>query len=145
EKTFNHSERLERCWIRGFIGPPFSKMYIRLSPLMNSARENKWPSPIGMRCPNNLLFSVRFMRFGVGVPQVIMMTKGVISTTRPWGPYFGYIGLCIMLLWLIIMGKKKLRKKALVTRLEKLCLKVYENSKLYEEKLKYYMTRKHAY
>ena len=59
------SELLGRCWIVGSIGPPFLEMLIIFPPLVSSVRERERLLHIGMRCPNNPLFSMRLLMFGV--------------------------------------------------------------------------------
>ena len=49
----------------GFIGPPFLEMLIIFPPLVSSFRERERLLHIGMRCPNNPLFSMRLLMFGV--------------------------------------------------------------------------------
>ena len=49
----------------GSIGPPFLEMLIIFPPHVSSVREQEGPLHIGMRCPNNLLFSLRVLMLGV--------------------------------------------------------------------------------
>jgi len=48
----------------GSIDPPFLEILIIFQPPMSSVREQEGPLHIGMRCPNNPLFFVRFFMFG---------------------------------------------------------------------------------
>ena len=49
----------------GSIVPPFLEMLIIFPPHVSSVREREGPLHIGMRCPDNPLFSMRFFMFGV--------------------------------------------------------------------------------
>ncbi|RDX71973.1 hypothetical protein CR513_48605, partial [Mucuna pruriens] len=62
-----HTGHLGRYWIVGFISLPFLRMLIKSLPPASSAKELEWPLLAGMRCPNNLLFFVRF-----GVPKALI-------------------------------------------------------------------------
>ena len=49
----------------GSIGSPFLKMLVIFPPPVSSVRKWEGPLHIGMRCPSNPLFFMRFFMFGL--------------------------------------------------------------------------------
>ena len=54
-------------------GPPFLEMLIIFPPSVSSVRKQEGPLHISMRCPNILLFFVRFFMFGVLIVWVYFL------------------------------------------------------------------------
>ncbi|RDX83599.1 hypothetical protein CR513_35470, partial [Mucuna pruriens] len=57
--------RPEKYSTMGSIGPPFSETLTNMSRPANSVNELKWPSTIGMKCPNSRFCFVKFLTYGV--------------------------------------------------------------------------------
>lgn len=48
----------------GFFGPPFSRILLRFTALVNNANEQEQQSLVRVRCFSNLCFSVNYLMFG---------------------------------------------------------------------------------
>ncbi|RDX62420.1 Retrovirus-related Pol polyprotein from transposon 17.6, partial [Mucuna pruriens] len=59
----DRTRQLRRYWIVGFIGPSFLRLPTTSLPPTSNAKEQEWPLPIDMRCPNSSFFFVRSLMF----------------------------------------------------------------------------------